>query len=85
MKRLPDFDDIEAEEKALDHVQQSRSLIDALSSLVSWPALDRAAALVIEQAGNLEGIFDDILTPAADALAARHPRASTLALRAMID
>ena len=57
----------------------------ALSFLIDWPALDRAAALVIEQAANLEGIFDHILTPAADALAARHPLAATLALRAMID
>ena len=52
---------------------------------VSWPALDRATALVIEQAANLEGVFDHILTLAADALAAGHPLAATLALRAMID
>ena len=31
LKKLPDFDDIVAEEKALDHVQQSRSPIVALS------------------------------------------------------
>ena len=85
LKRLPDFDDIEAEEKALDHVQQSHSPIRALSFLISWPALGSAAALAIEQAANLEGVFDDILTPAADALAARHPLAATLVLRAMID
>ena len=85
LKRLPDFDDMEAEEKALDHVQQSRSPISALSFLIDWPALDRAAALVIEQAANLEGIFDHILIPAADALAARHPLAATLILRTMID
>ena len=85
LKKLPDFDDIEAEEKALDHVQQSHSPIIALSFLIAWPALDKAAALVIEQAGNLEGIFDDVLTPAADALAARYPLAATLILRAMID
>ena len=52
---------------------------------MSWPALDRAAALVIEEAADLAGIFHDILTPAADALAARHLLASTLVLRAMID
>ena len=80
LRKLPDFDDIEAEGKALDHVQQSQSPIGALSFLVSWPALDRAAALVIEQAANLEGLFDDVLIPAADALAARHPLAATLAL-----
>ena len=85
LRKLPDFDDMEAEEKALDHVQQSRGPMSALSFLIEWPALDRAAALAIEQASNLEGIFDHILIPAADALAARHPLAATLALRAMID
>ena len=85
LKKLPDFDDMEAEEKALDHVQQSRGPMSALSFLIDWPALDRAAALAIEHAADLEGIFDHILTPAADALAARHPLAATLALRAMID
>ena len=85
LRRLPDFDDIEAEEKALDYVKQSHSPVIALSFLISWPALERAAALAIEQAGNLEGIFDDILRPAADALAARHPLAATLVLRVIID
>ena len=85
LRKLPDFDDMEAEEKALDHVQQSRGPMSALSFLIDWPALDRAATLAIEQASNLEGIFDHILIPAADALAARHPLAATLALRAMID
>jgi hypothetical protein len=38
LKRLPDFDDIEAEERALDYAQRSRNLLQALSFLVSWPA-----------------------------------------------
>ncbi|MCY4499007.1 MAG: hypothetical protein OXC14_17200 [Rhodospirillaceae bacterium] len=85
LKGFPDFDDIEAEEKALDHVQRFHNRHTALSFLVSWPALDRASALVIEEARDLAGVFHEILTPAADALAARHPLASTLVLRAMID
>ena len=85
LKRLPDFNDVEAEEKALDHVWQTRSPMGALPFLISWPALDRAAALVTERAADLEGVFDNILIPAADALAARHPLAATLALRAVID
>ena len=85
LKRFPDFDDIEAEERALDHAQGFDNRLTALSFLVSWPALDRAAALVIEQAGDLAGAFHEVLIPAADALAARHPLAATLVLRAMID
>lgn len=85
LKKLPDFDDMEAEEKALDHAQGYRSRLGALSFMVSWPALDRAARLVIEHADDLNGDHYEILTPAADALAAKHPLAATLVLRAMID
>ncbi|MEQ9811642.1 MAG: hypothetical protein RLO50_02595 [Azospirillaceae bacterium] len=85
LKKLPDFDDVEAEEQALAHAEGYRSRLGALSFLVSWPALDRAARLVIEHAGDLDGDHYEILTPAAEALAAKHPLAATLILRAMID
>ena len=85
LKRLPDFDDIEAEQRALNHAQGYRSLLQALSFLVSWPALDRAAKLVMERTTELDGDHYEILTPAADALAGKHPLAATLVLRAMID
>src|ERR1700681_1798764 len=38
LKRLPDFDDVEAERKALEYAQRSRNLLQALSFLISWPA-----------------------------------------------
>jgi hypothetical protein len=85
LKRLPDFDDLEAEERALDHAERAESLLQALSFLVSWPALDRAARLVVQRAAELDGDRYEILTPAADALAEKHPLAATLVLRAMID
>lgn len=85
LKRLPDFDDVEAEARALDHAKRYASLLQALAFLVSWPALDRAARLVIERAGELDGDHYEILTRAADALAGKHPLAATLVLRAMID
>jgi hypothetical protein len=85
LKRLPDFDDVEAEKKALDYAEMSRNLLQALSFLVSWPALDRAANLVLEHSGELDGDHYEILTPAADALAGKHPLAATVMLRAMID
>ena len=40
---------------------------------------------MIDQAGDLDGALYEILTPAADALAARHHPAAMLILRAMID
>lgn len=85
MKKLPDFDDIDVEEKALEHAERFCSRLGALSFLVSWPALERAAKLVIEHAKDLDGDHYEILTPAADALAAKHALAATLVLRAMID
>jgi len=85
LKRLPDFDDVEAEERALDYAQRSRNLMQALFFLVTWPALDRAANIVTQRAAELDGDQYEILPRAADALAAKHPLAATLALRALID
>jgi hypothetical protein len=85
LKRLADFDDVEAEERALDFARAYPSVLQALWFLVSWPALDRAADLVIRRAGDLDGDHYEILAPAAEALAAKHPLAATLLMRAMID
>ena len=85
LKRLPDFDDVEAEKRALDNAEGHENVLQALSFLVSWPALDRASGLVIRRAAELDGDHFEILTPAADALAGRHPLAATLVLRSMID
>jgi hypothetical protein len=85
LKRLPDFDDVEAEERALNHAERYESLLQALAFLVSWPAVDRAARLVVTRAGELDGDHYEILSPAADVLASKHPLAATLLLRAMVD
>jgi hypothetical protein len=85
LKRLDDFDDVEAEKKALDYAQQSQNLLQALSFLVSWPALDQAAKLVLQRAGELDGNHYEILTAAAEALAGKHPLAAMLVLRGMIE
>ncbi len=84
LKRLPDFDDVEAEQRALDYAERYKGLLQALAFLVSWPSLDRAARLVTRRAAELDGDHYEILAPAADALSAKHPLAATLALRAMI-
>jgi hypothetical protein len=85
LKRLPDFDDIEAEERAMVHVLQYPSIHQALSFLINWPALDRAAELVLHRARGLDGDHYHLLTPAADALEGKHPLAATLLRRALID
>ena len=85
LKKLPDFDDVEAEERALGHAERCKSLLQSLSFLVSWPSLERASRIVIQRAGELDGDHYEILTPAAEVLAGQYPLAATLVLRAMVE
>ena len=85
LKRLADFDDVEAEDKAMAYVMAYPAVLAALHFLIQWPALHRAARLVQQRFTELDGNHYEILTPAAGALSARFPLAATLALRAMID
>jgi hypothetical protein len=85
LKQLPDFDDIETEERALEFAMTYPSIHQALAFLISWPALDKAASLVLQRTTELDGDRYEILTPAANALSSKHPLAATLILRAMIN
>ncbi|MGQ0483841.1 MAG: DUF6880 family protein [Hyphomicrobiales bacterium] len=85
LKRLPDFDDIETEERALSYALGYGEVHRALLFLVTWPSLEKASALALRRSQELNGNHYEILAPAADALAAKHPLAATILLRAMID
>ncbi|EKM98106.1 DUF6880 family protein [Acidocella sp. MX-AZ02] len=85
LKRLADFDDVEAEQKVLDLVKKHDHFPRALGFLISWPDLNRAAAMVLDRARELDGDYYEVLTPAAEALAGKHNLAAVLVLRAMID
>jgi hypothetical protein len=85
LKRLPDFDDIEAEARAIAHVRAFPSFHHALHFLVAWPNVAAAASMILARADEIDGNHYEVLTPAADALEQRHPLAATLLLRAMID
>lgn len=85
LKRLPDFEDVEAEDRAMAHAAAHPGLRPALGFFLDWPSPDRAARLLIERHSEIDGNHYEILTPAAEALSARYPLAATLALRAMID
>ncbi|WP_420380845.1 DUF6880 family protein [Marivita sp.] len=84
LKLLPDFDDIEAEERALDFAEQYPYLSTAVSFLLKWPAPARAAKLIEARADELDGNSYYTMTEAAEALAAEYPLAATLMLRSMI-
>lgn len=84
LKLLPDFDDIEAEDAALDFAETYPHLGAAISFLVDWPSHERAARVVLARAEELDGDSYQTLTTAADALEAAHPLAATLMRRAMV-
>jgi hypothetical protein len=85
LKRLPDFDDLEAEERALKFVMGVEDHLHALHFLTGWPALDKATKLVERHAGAWDGNRYEYLTPAADALETKYPLAATILRRALID
>ena len=85
LKRLPDFDDMEAEEKALAFAGRYADAHCALAFLLSWPAFDDAAMLAVSRAAELDGDRYEFLTSAAEALRDIQPLASVIMLRAMID
>lgn len=85
LRRLPDFEDIDAEEQALDHAEKHTSIHMAISFLLNWRAHARAARIVIDRRTELDGNAFPVLTPAAETLAEDNPLAVTVLLRAMID
>ncbi len=85
LKRLPDFDDLDAEEKAFAYAQAFPDVHRALIFFLRWPDLVQAARLVMARRTELDGDLYELMTAAAEALAEKHPLAATVLLRAMID
>ncbi|MCJ2005779.1 DUF6880 family protein [Methylobacterium sp. J-092] len=83
--KLPDFEDEEVLERALDHVARHDDAHRALAFLVAWPSLDRAARLVFDRRAEWRSEAYRLLGLAAEALEPDHPAAATLLLRRMID
>jgi hypothetical protein len=84
MRKLPDFEDFEAEQRGLTHALTFRDVHQALVFLVGWPDLQRANELVLSRTKELNGDLYEVLSPAADALQEKYPLAATLLRRAMI-
>jgi len=84
LQRLPDFEDVEAEERALQLAEQHPRPLQALAFLVRWPALPRAARHVIAHSQTWDGEAYEVLGPAAERLSPSHPLAATILLRAMV-
>ncbi|AXI49279.1 hypothetical protein C1J03_24550 (plasmid) [Sulfitobacter sp. SK012] len=85
LKALPDFEDIEAEDRARAHALEFPEAMTALRFLLEWSDHSSAAALILKRIDELDGNRYEILTPATEALRDRHPLASVLLWRAMIN
>lgn len=85
LKMLPDFDDMEAEEEALTQAEKYPRLSIALDFFIGWPALDRAAKVVLARSKQLDGNDFYSLPEAANALDQKYPLAATVIWRALID
>ena len=84
LKRLDDFSDVEAEERAIEVAEQHPQPLLALAFLMHWPALPRAARYVLSHPNRWDGEAFDVLAPAADRLSSQHPLAAIVLLRSMV-
>jgi hypothetical protein len=84
LKALPDFEDFEAEQKALDVAVSFDQATMALHFLIGWPDFRRAGRFVRDRLDELEPRAYDVLRPAADALAPCDPDAATLLYRVLV-
>jgi hypothetical protein len=85
LKRLPAFEDGEAQERALDLVLQHPYLGPALEFLHHWPDRRRCASLILARPAELDRADEKVLAAVAEALEADQPLAATLCLRALIE
>lgn len=82
---LPDFEDVEALDRAFAFALASPHIYKALTFLMEWPRLDLAARHVVAHQGEWDGRHYYTLPPAADALAHEYPLAASLIYRALLD
>ncbi|MFM7394356.1 MAG: DUF6880 family protein [Cyanobium sp.] len=85
LKRLPAFEDDEAQERALDLVLQHPYLGPALEFLHHWPDRRRCASLILARPAELDRVDEKVLAAVAEALEAHQPLAATLCLRTLIE
>ncbi len=85
LRHLPDFEDFEAEQRALDYAAAHREANVGLAFIARWPDLARADRLVRERLGELDATRASLLRGAARMLAERFPLAATLLYRMMVE
>ncbi len=83
--RLPDFEDVEALDRAFATALASPLPYAALRFFIRWPRLDLAERLVVERLKTWDGQRYEALATAADALEPRRPLGAVVLYRALID
>ena len=85
LKRLPDFEDVEAEARELDFAMNSADSYTLFELLMEWPDFDRAATLALNtHYDSLWVFFEDSHQLFAE-FELRHPLATTLIYRSTIE
>lgn len=84
IKPLPDFEDVEAEDRAKAFALTFPECHTALRFFLDWPDLALAARLIETRVRDIDGGKSWQLKPAIETLRTRHPLAAVLLLRAMI-
>ncbi len=83
LKALPDFDDVEAMDRAFEVAARYPNFGDGLAFLMDWPALPEAAAMILARRDEVMGDAADLADWSAR-LDARYPRAALVLLRTAI-
>lgn len=85
LKQLPDFEDIEAEDRAHALALEKDEPEAALQFFLDWPRHDLAAKLIVAHAHRWDGGDWHILPKVAGLLEHDHPLAATILYRALLD
>jgi hypothetical protein len=80
VRRLADFDDVEAEARAFDFAALHPDFRRGLRFLMSWPALAEANRMILSRPDDVQASPDEAETWASN-LIGRHPEAALLLLR----
>lgn len=85
IKQLPDFEDIEAEDRAHALALEKAEPEVALQFFLDWPRLDMASKLIVMHPYRWDGGNWHILPKVAGLLEHDHPLAATILYRALLD
>ena len=85
LRQLPDFEDVEAEDRALTLALEKAEPEAALHFFLDWPRHDLAAQLIVEHPHRWDGGDWHILPKVAALLEHDHPLAAAILYRALLD